>query len=485
MAGYGVYDFSGDAGKATSAGLASPDDVAVDAMGNIYIADSGNNCIRLVTKSTGIITTVAGTGSSGYNGDGGRAILSKLSYPRGIAVDGSGNFYIADTYANRIRVVAKGNGIITTVAGTGSIGSSGNGGLATLATIYNPRTLAVDTSRNIYIADSGNNLIRVITKSTGIITTVAGTGSSGTGGDGGLATLASLNYPYGVAVDVSGNVYIADTLSHRVRVVTKSTGIITTIAGIGSSGSSGDGGLATTAALSYPCDVTIDASGNVYIADTDNYRIRMVTKSTGTMSTVAGTGSNDYSGDGGQATSATLYNSRGVTSDALGNIYIADAGNNRVRMFLHPQAATITPGPSASPSINPSARPTGSPSPSPTESPSIEVTPSPTAEPSLPSPTLVPSPTESPSVVTPSPTAEPSLPSPTLDPSPTESPSIVTPSPTAEPSLVPKPTCAPSLLTSPTAEPSLLFSPTFEPTVLSSPTESPSTASPTAEPFRL
>jgi trimeric autotransporter adhesin len=459
MAGYGTYDFSGDAGKATSAGLASPDDVAVDVLGNVYIADSGNNCIRLVTKSTGIITTVAGTGSSGYSGDGGRATLAKLSYPRGIAVDGSGNFYIADTYANRIRVVAKGNGIITTVAGTGSIGSSGDGGLATLATIYNPRTLAVDTSRNIYVADSGNNRIRVITKSTGIISTVAGTGSSGTGGDGGLATLAALNYPYGVAVDTSGNVYIADTLSHRVRLVTKSTGIITTIAGIGSSGSSGDGGQATTAALNYPCDITIDASGNVYIADTDNYRIRMVTNSSGNMSTVAGTGSNDYSGDGGQATSATLYNSRGVTSDAAGNIYIADAGNNRVRMFLHPQAVSVTPSPSATPTLNPTARPTRIPSPSPTASPSIVLTPTPTAEPSLPSPALLPSPTESPSNVTPSPTAEPSLPS--------------------------GPTCSPSMLTTLTAEPSLVFSPTFDPTLLRSPTESPSTASSSAEPSLL
>ena len=335
VAGYGSYGSTGDGGPAVSAGLSSPDDVAVDALGNVYIADSGNNRIRLVTKSTGIVTTVAGTGSAGYGGDGGSATSAALSYPRGITLDGSGNMYIADTYNNRIRVVMKGNGIITTVAGIGSVGRSGDGGPAALATLYNPRTVAVDTSRNIYIADSGNNRIRMVTKTTGIITTIAGTGAPGYSGDGGKATLATLNYPYSVVVDTSGNIFIADTYNHRIRVVT-GTGIITTIAGTGSSGSGGDGGLATVATVNYPCDVALDASGNLYIADTDNYRIRVVMKKSGIIDPVAGAGSYGSTGDGGQAALATFYNPHGIALDSMGNLYVADSGNNRVRMFILP-----------------------------------------------------------------------------------------------------------------------------------------------------
>jgi trimeric autotransporter adhesin len=313
----------------------------------------------MVTKSTGIISTVAGTGSSGSSGDGGQATSAALNYPRGITADTSGNIYIADTYNNRIRMVTKSTGIISTVAGTGSYSYSGDGGQATSATLYNPRTVATDETGNIYIADSANSRIRMVTKSTGIISTVAGTGSSGYSGDGGQATSAVLNYPYGVAVDASGNIYIADTYNHRIRMVTKSTGIISTVAGTGSSGYSGDGGQATSAALYYPCGVAVGASGNIYIADTDSYRIRMVTKSTGIISTVAGTGSYGSSGDGGQATSAALYNARGVTIDASGTIYVADAGNNRIRMFsLSASTRTafiplgiVIPSPSASSSL--------------------------------------------------------------------------------------------------------------------------------------
>jgi trimeric autotransporter adhesin len=219
------------------------------------------------------------------------------------------------------------------VAGTGSYGYSGDGGLATSADFSSPDDIAIDASGNIYIADAANNRIRLVTKSTGIISTVAGTGSSGYSGDGGIATSAALNYPRGVTIDASGNIYIADTYNHRIRMVTKSTGIISTVAGNGSYGYSGDGWIATSALLYNPRGVAMDASGNIYIAETDNYRIRMVTKSTGIISTVAGTGSYGYSGDGGIATSALLHNPRGVAIDESGNIYIADAGNNRIRMF--------------------------------------------------------------------------------------------------------------------------------------------------------
>ena len=176
---------------------------------------------------------------------------------------------MCDTY------LRSGNGVISTVAGTGSFGSSGDGGIATSAKLYDPDDIAIDASGNIYIADTGNSRMRMVMKSTGIISTVAGTRSYGYSGDGGLATSAALYYPYGVALDASGNIYIADTEIHCIRMVTKSTGIISTVAGTGLSGYSGDGGLATSAALGYPSGVAIDASGNIYIADTKNQRIRM------------------------------------------------------------------------------------------------------------------------------------------------------------------------------------------------------------------
>jgi trimeric autotransporter adhesin len=336
VAGDGSYGYSGegDGGLATSAALYIPTGVFVDASGNIYIADTYNNCIRMVTKSTGIITTVAGDGSHGYSGegDGVLATSARLNFPQGVAIDASGNIYIADTRNHRIRMVTKSTGIITTVAGNGTVGFSGDGGLATSATLYIPTGVFVDASGNIYIADTNNNRIRMVTKSTGIITTVSGNRTVGFSGDGGLATSARLHNPRGVAIDASGNIYIADTTNRRIRMVTESAGIITTVAGYGTVGFSGDGGLATSATLYYPDGIAIDASGNIYIADSTNHRIRMVTKSTGLITTVAGNGTIGFSGDGGLATSARLHNPRGVAIDASGNIYIADTYNNRIRM---------------------------------------------------------------------------------------------------------------------------------------------------------
>jgi trimeric autotransporter adhesin len=336
VAGDGTYGFSGDGGLATSARLYYPQGVFVEASGNIYIVDTKNNRIRMVTKSTGIITTVAGDGSYGFSSDGGLATSARLSRPSGIAIDVSGNIYIADTYNNLIRMVTKSTGIITTVSGNGTVGFSGDGGLATSSSLNYPYGVAFDASGNIYIADTYNNRIRMVTKSTGIITTVAGNETARNGiRDGGLATSATLYFPRAVAIDVSGNIYIAATTNPRICMVTKSTGIITTVAGDGSYGFSGDGGLATSATLRYPSDVFVDVSGNIYIADTYNHRIRMVTKSTGIITTVAGDGSSqygDYSGDGGLATSATLSRPSGIAFDASGNIYIVDTNNNRIRM---------------------------------------------------------------------------------------------------------------------------------------------------------
>ena len=317
-------------GLATSAKLSLPSDVTVDTSGNLYIADTYNHRIQLVTKSTGIITTVAGNGTRGYGRDGGPATLSRLDHPRGVAVDASGNIYIADTGNTRIRIVTKSTGIISTLAGNGYYGGDGDGGLATSASLY-PFGISVDASGNLYIADTYNHRIRLITKSTGIITTVAGNGTRGYGGDGGLAIAAPLNDPRGVAVDASGNIYIADIDPDRIRLVTKSTGIITTVAGIRNE-EYGEGVLATSAKFYSPRGVAVDASGNVYIADTSNHRIRLVTKSTGIITTVAGNGTDSYGGDGGLATSARLNSPRGVAVDASGNLYIADSDNGRIRM---------------------------------------------------------------------------------------------------------------------------------------------------------
>jgi trimeric autotransporter adhesin len=356
VAGNGSYGYGGDGGPATLASLRNPNSVAVDASGNIYIADTWNYRIRMVTKSTGIITTVAGNGSISFTGDGGLATSEALSHPRGVAIDVSGNIYIADTSNNCIRMVTKSTGIITTVAGNGSKGFSGDGGQATSATLFYPYGVAVDASGNIYIADTWNHRIRMVTKSTGIITTVAGGDSrSFYGGDGGLATSAGLNHPYGVAIDLSGNVYIADTRNHRVRMVTKSTSIITTVAGDGSPASSGDGGQATSAEMYLPCGVAVDASGNIYIAVCGTQHIRMVTKSTGIITTVAGSGLSAYSGDGGPATSAG-FDPSSVAVDLSGNVYIADAENNRIRQFALPAATTAAP--TTAPNATPTAKPT-------------------------------------------------------------------------------------------------------------------------------
>ncbi len=332
VAGNGTQGYSGDGGAATSAELWDPYDVAVDSRGDIYIADTFNERIRKVTVSTGVITTVAGsTRTAGYSGDGGPATSAELDWPMGVAVDASGNIYIADYYNQCIRKVTASTGIITTVAGDGTQGYSGDGGAATSAKLNLPTGVAVDSSGNIYIADWYNYRIRKVTVSTGIITTVAGDGTGGYSGDGGAATSAELYYPSSVALDASGNIYIADADNYRVRKVTASTGIITTVAGDGTAGYSGDGGAATSAELDYPYGVALDASGNLYITDVLNERIREVTAATGIITTVAGDGTQGYSGDGGLATSAELHSPMGVALDLNNNIYFPDIINERIR----------------------------------------------------------------------------------------------------------------------------------------------------------
>ncbi len=328
VAGNGVWGFSGDGGPATSASLDSPCGVAVDSAGNLYIADWGNSRIRKV--SGGTITTVAGNGNPGFSGDGGPATSASLSGPTGVAVDSADNLYIADADNSRIRKVS--GGTITTVAGNENWGFSGDGGPATSAWLNAPEGVAVDSVGNLYIADTGNDRIRKVSRAT--ITTVAGNGAYRFSGDGGPATSASLDGPWGLAVDSAGNLYIADTWNNRIRKV--SGGTITTVAGNGIQGFSGDGGPATSASLDYPYGAAVDSSGNLYIDDFANERIRKV--SGGTITTVAGNGNEGFSGDGGPATSASL-DGGDVAVDSAGNLYIADIGNNRIRRV---SSGTIT-----------------------------------------------------------------------------------------------------------------------------------------------
>ncbi len=326
IAGTGTSGYRGDGWAAISAMVNIPSGLAFDAIGNLYIADGGNNRIRKVDPS-GMITTFAGNGVAGYSGDGGVATAANLSLPTGVAVDGSGNVYIADESNQRIRKVSP-SGIITTYAGTGAVGNLGDGGPATAAQFYGPSAVATDATGNLYISDQNNNRVRKVNPS-GYISAFAGTGVAGFTGDGGPATNAKLNSPRGLLVDGAGNVYISDNLNNCVREV-NTAGIITTIAGYGTSGYSGDGGPATAATLNGPQGLAIDATGNMYIAESGNQRIRKIL-TTGIITTYAGNGSVGYGGDGGLATAAKLYSPDGVTIDNLNNLYFSDKSNQRIR----------------------------------------------------------------------------------------------------------------------------------------------------------
>lgn len=327
-AGNGIGGFSGDSGSAPSAQIFAPRAVAVDATGNVYIADYMNDRIRKI-DNTGIITTIAGTGISGFSGDGGQATLAQINKPVAITIDPSGNIYFMDFFNDRIRKINT-SGIISTVVGTGIQGYSGDGGPANLAQIKKPMGLATDALGNLYIADYDNHRIRKV-NAAGTITTICGNGISGFSGDGNLATSAQITWPRGIAVDAIGNVYFDG--NYRVRKINTS-GIVTTVAGNGTSGFSGDGGDATSAQIE-PNGLATDLNNNLYIADEwNNHRIRKV-NSSGIISTIAGTGVGGFSGDGGAATSAQLNQPFGVAVDLSSNVYIADLNNNRIRIICY------------------------------------------------------------------------------------------------------------------------------------------------------
>ena len=342
VAGNGTAGYSGDNGPATAAELNHPDGVAVDAAGDLFIADADNNVIREVVKATGDIITVAGNGTAGYSGDNGPATAAELNYPNGVAVDAAGDLFIADTGNNVIREVVKATGDIITVAGNGTAGYSGDNGPATAAELNYPTGVAVDAAGDLFIADTGNNVIREVVKATGDIITVAGNGTAGYSGDNGPATAAELNCPDGVAVDAAGDLFIADTDNSVIREVVKATGDIITVAGNGTAGYSGDNGPATAAELDDPDGVAVDAAGDLFIADSDNNVIREVVKATGDIITVAGNGTAGYSGDNGPATAAELNHPDGVAVDAAGDLFIADTGNNVIREVVKATGDIIT-----------------------------------------------------------------------------------------------------------------------------------------------
>jgi sugar lactone lactonase YvrE len=339
VAGIGKIGFSGNGGLATAAQLCDPTCVALDAASNLYIGDLPNDDVREVAAATGIITTYAGTQIAGYSGDKGPANAAQMYGPTACATDSSGNLYLADDANNVIRKVDLITGIITTIAGNGAdAGSpdgtfSGDGGPALLAGINHPFGIAADGAGNLYIADTDNQRIRMVSVTTGVITTIAGTGTHGYSGDGGPATNAELYNPEGLAVDSSGNVYFAEEANNVIRKVTAATGIISTIAGKANSEGEpiGDGGLAISATFSGPTDVALDSAENVYVTDSGNERIRKITVSTGIIQTVVGSGTSGYSGDGGPATDAELFSPHGITFDSKGVMYIADYANGAVR----------------------------------------------------------------------------------------------------------------------------------------------------------
>jgi uncharacterized protein (TIGR03437 family) len=328
LAGNGTLSYSGDGGAASKAQLNTPQGVAADAAGNLYLSDTLNNVVRKVSPN-GIISNYAGNGGVGSSGDGSAATSAQLNGPQGLAVDASGNLFIADTLNAKVRKVSA-SGVISTVAGSGTPGYGGDGAAATSAQLNLPIGVAVDGNNNLYIADFGNSRVRKVSANN--ISTVAGNGSFGYSGDGGQAVKAQLNGPQGVAVDAAGNLYIADTENNRIREVTPG-GLIATVAGNGIAGYSGDGGQATSAQVGNPVGLAVDAAGDIFTVDASN-RVRQVYPN-GLIATIAGNGTRGYTGDGGLATQAQLNTPSAIALGNNGNLYVADTANSAIRLLQY------------------------------------------------------------------------------------------------------------------------------------------------------
>ncbi|MGV3504504.1 MAG: Ig-like domain-containing protein [Adhaeribacter sp.] len=352
VAGSGTNGGGGDGSPAVFASV-NPMGVAVDAGGNIYIADTDNNRIRKVTAGTGVISTIAGTGSLGFSGDGGLAIHALLNKPYDVALDGAGNIFFSDQNNNRIRRISASDGKITTVAGSSIPGSGGDLGPATSASLNRPTGLALDPAGNLFIADQNNHRIRKVDALTGLITTVAGTGAIGFSGDGAVALMASMRFPLGIALDAGGNIYFADSGNNRVRKISALTGTIQTIAGNGAASSFGDGNLATAAALNKPAGLAISGSGTLFISEQLSNRVRKVNPANGKIYPVAGPGTGGWSGyvgDNGPAINAVLNGPTMIDVDADANIFVADYYHMRIRRIegLVNQGLTLVEGESGS-----------------------------------------------------------------------------------------------------------------------------------------
>lgn len=326
-----VPDSIGDGGPAVAAVLRAPEGVAVDGDGHVYVSERAGDRVRRIDASTGVITTFAGTGRPGYSGDGGPADQAMLGVPTDLAVDSRGNLYIAEPGTHRVRVVDGATGVITTLAGTGEAGFGGDGGPATRARLQTPFGVSVAPDGSIYITDTDNHRIRRVDPATGVIETVAGDGTAGFGGDGGPATSASLWRPHRVVVDADGTLYIGDSFNHRIRRVDARTGVITTIAGTGRMGGSGDGGPATAASLTYSGGLLLDGRGGLLYTDQATHRVRRIDLETGLIRTVAGTGRWDFGGDGGPALEADFHLPGTMALDRQGAFLVVDKWNGRVR----------------------------------------------------------------------------------------------------------------------------------------------------------
>jgi DNA-binding beta-propeller fold protein YncE len=333
--GTGEPGYRGDGGLAAEALLNGPFDVGFDAPSNLYFSDTFNHCIRRVDARTAVITTCAGCGEAGYSGDGGPAIHARFNEPYGIALDKAGNVYIADRHNHCVRRVDGASGIVTSFAGNGSSGFGGDDGAASRAGMVEPNGVAFDPAQQrLFITDVADHRVRVVDLASGIIRTFAGTGAAEHGGDGGPASAAGVHGARAVKVAADGTVYILERQGSTLRAVDPRSGIITTVAGTGARAYSGDDGPAIAAEFNAPKELAIDREGNLLIVDTENHAIRLVDIRSGIVVTIAGSGRQGGDGDGGPARAAALDRPHGAAVAADGSIYIGDTNNHRIRRLV-------------------------------------------------------------------------------------------------------------------------------------------------------